>query len=173
MPALLHDAAERRDVERHGPLASSLANEGPELTAAMRAAGYPAGTICAAVNTGRQDRAFGDETARQQSITGKGIAAAVVALADARCVGGQFCSLDEAQADYLARKTDAESQRYFRHRWRRYYDSVQAYLRAQAPWLRLDLTPADIYHATVLPEVFGLRSALADSERFALDGQRA
>ena len=170
--ALLHDAAKRRDVERHGPLASSLANEGPELTTAMRAAGYPAGTIRAAVNTGRQDRVFSDETARRQSITGKGIAAAVVALADARCIGGQFCSLDEAQADYLARKADAESQHYFRFHWRRYYDSVQAYLTAQAPWLRLDLTPADIYRDTVLPEVLGLRSTLADRERFALDGRR-
>jgi hypothetical protein len=160
--ALLHDATKRRDVDRHGPLANSLTNEGSDLADAMRAAGYSEETIASAGNTGRDDRAFDSADARWQSIVDKGLVAAVVALADTRSLGAEFCSLDQAQEQYLRKKEDQESQEFFTRHWRGYYEAVEVYLTSQAPSLDLDISNRQIYDETIFPEVFGVSATAAD-----------
>jgi hypothetical protein len=159
--SLLHDATKRRDVERYGPLANSAANVDHSLEDAMRAAGYSEDTITAAMNTSRAERIFPSQRDRLQNIIGKGIVAAIVALADARNIGAHFCSLRQAQFHYLTSKHDPESQEFFTKHWRIYYETVEDYLQAQAPSLDLRISPEDIYNETVFTEVFGPRASEA------------
>lgn len=153
--ALLHDATKRRDIESYGTLASSHANTDRSLALTMRAAGYPQDVITAAMNTGRDDRIFSSGRERRASIEQKGVIGAIVGLADTRSSGAHFVSLDQAQADYLARKKDAESVSFFTKYWRPYYEAVEDYLTENSPGLRLDISDEQVYNETVCPEVFG------------------
>ena len=153
--ALLHDATKRYDVERHGELASSAENTDLSLTTVMREAGYSETVIAAAMNTGRDGRAFSSVRDRCASIRQRGVVAAIVGLADARSVGADFVSIEEAQNDYLARKKDSESEDFFMHHWKPYYEAVEDYLTELSAGLELGFSAADIYQEAVFPEVFG------------------
>ena len=153
--ALLHDATKRLDVERHGPFANSLENTDQMLQVRMRDAGYPEDVIMATVNTGRADRRFDSVGSRHRSIEAKGIMAAIVGLADARCTADGFISLGFALKTYYARKTDPESMEFFAKHWLAYYLAVERYLAEHFPRLRLDITNEDIYNQVIFPEVLG------------------
>jgi len=165
--AFLHDATKRQDVERNGELSSSLKNTDFSLERTMRRAGYSAGTIAAAMNTGRADRIFSSARARCQSIQDKGVVAAIVGLADTRSLGANFVTLDDALADYLGRKRDAESVEFFTRHWEPYYRAVEEYLIGQSPGLDLQMTVEDIYHETVFTDVFGPEPSRQLKERYA------
>lgn len=170
--ALLHDATKRKDVEKHGLLACSEVNRDTSLEFSMLRAGYSEEIICAAANTGRDDRRFDSRAERRRSISAKGITPAIVALADARTPGipgADFVSLAHAQECYLSRKSDPESQDFFNNHWHSYYRAVEDYLRLQAPWLDLNISNKDIYQETIFPAVFGASVSRRTSELYAYD----
>jgi hypothetical protein len=165
--ALLHDASKRADVELHGPLANSLSNLDRGLEDELVGRGYPRRIALAAMNTGRADRTFGSEVSRRRSIWQKGLIAGVVGLADTRTIGAHFCSLAEAQQEYLRTKLDAESVSFFTRHWLPYYLEVEKYLEAQVPGLALSITDQEIYEETVFPEVFGPNPSPGSRMRYA------
>lgn len=165
--ALLHDGSKRADVERHGPLANSLSNLDRGLENELIRRGYPRRVALAVMNTGRADRIFGSEVARRRSIWQKGVVAGIVGLADTRTIGAHFCSLAEAQQEYLRTKLDAESVSFFTRDWFPYYLEVEKYLKAQAPDLILGITDQETYEETVFPEVFGPEPSPGVRTRYA------
>jgi len=170
--ALLHDATKRKDVEKHGLLACSEGHRDTSLEFSMLRAGYSEESICAAVNTGREDRRFESQTERHRSVSAKGIIPAIVALADARTPvipGADFVSLARAQDYYLRRKPDLESQDFFSNHWPSYYRAVEYYLRRRSPWLDLNISNKDIYQETIFPAVFGASVSRRTCELYAYD----